>query len=83
MPVFFLLIYRHSLLAYKQYLFFHTLYTILVIEFSHSKPSPTLCGWYTHLFVLATPKIQRDILHRFLEYYISMLNENTFKDRQA
>ena len=44
MPVFFLLIYMHSLLAYKQYLFFHTLDTILVIEFSHSKPSPTLCS---------------------------------------
>ena len=27
------------------------------------------------LFALATPKILRDILHRFLEYYISMLNE--------
>ena len=30
MPMCFLLIYRHWLLAYKQYLFFHTLYTIQV-----------------------------------------------------
>ena len=31
------------------------------------------------LFALATPKILMDILHRFLEYYISMLNEINLK----